>query len=186
VDFNRESLNAMKITELKLLGREKGVPSPASRTKSELIDLIIAAVQGNLLFAEKNKKGRRPLSPVVHFGDIVSSRESLTAMTIGDLRLLAREKGVRSPTSRLKPELITLILSAEEGHAGFGEISKKGRRPLPSFYNPDDFVNTRESLNAMRIGDLRRLGRDKGVHSPTSKAKSELIELILKQSDLQG
>ena len=58
--FNEKSLYRLNIKELRHLGRDKGVPSPTTKSKKELSDYILNIVYGKIEVPIGNIYGRKP------------------------------------------------------------------------------------------------------------------------------
>ena len=58
--LNEKNLYRLNIKELRHLGRDKGVPSPTTKSKKELIDYILNIVYGKVEVPIRNIYGRKP------------------------------------------------------------------------------------------------------------------------------
>ncbi|MCL2752408.1 MAG: hypothetical protein FWE62_06620, partial [Firmicutes bacterium] len=60
--LDRENLTLVALSDLRNLGRKLGIPSPTSKTKPELIDLILAVKSGAItLPLTTSNRGRKPI-----------------------------------------------------------------------------------------------------------------------------
>lgn len=58
--FNEQSLYLLTLKELRIMGRNFGVPSPTTKSKKELIDYILGVVYGKVKVPVRNVYGRKP------------------------------------------------------------------------------------------------------------------------------
>ena len=98
------------------------------------------------------------------------TKEALTLVDIHSLRNLAREIGVKSPSSLSKPELINEIIEIKSGRKAPCVLTKKGR-PAKVRIEDESFIN-----NAIPQIDVAKLKKQ-----ITEELKQELISSILKE-----
>lgn len=59
--FSEQSLYLLTLKELRIMGRNFGVPSPTTKNKKELVDYILGVVYGKVKVPVRNVYGRKPL-----------------------------------------------------------------------------------------------------------------------------
>eukprot|EP00245_Coleochaete_scutata_P005452 TRINITY_DN18_c0_g1_i1.p1 TRINITY_DN18_c0_g1~~TRINITY_DN18_c0_g1_i1.p1 ORF type:complete len:323 (+),score=84.18 TRINITY_DN18_c0_g1_i1:191-1159(+) len=180
------SLEAKTIGELRQLGRAKGIRGD---TKKELI-ADLAKLQG-LTYApssrastpERSVTPPRSVSPYAaappaaspaKAADSEARFRTLSKMSILELRMMARERGLRGDN---KAELIKLLLSSPETSVK----AVPSRSVSPSSYvatpsaSSSSVAAKAKQLERKTLGELRALGRQKGVRGDTKK---ELIKIL--------
>ena len=88
--------------------------------------------------------------------EIKYTYESLEKMHLTDLRQIAREIGVKNPTSRTKLILIADIMDIEEGRAKPYFNTGRGRPPIPRYTPTNDKVSYENYVKKQVSNELNK------------------------------
>ena len=101
------------------------------------------------------------------------NKDTLKNKSIYELRIIARELGVKSPTKLKKQQLINAIL---ERNANLVEphITKRGRPPLPATLNTETFLKNNSILENLKLELLNQ------IEQVFDNAKLEIYKIINK------
>ena len=120
------------------------------------------------------------------------SEQELKVKELGvfELRGLAREVGIKSPTTKKRDELITLILEKFKSGITLEQEGKRKGRPFKKLTSIDELVNSISSEQKFRRSDLSydsimTFAQDEPIFSiPREEDKVVQYEGIIKMSDL--
>jgi hypothetical protein len=100
-----------------------------------------------------------------------NKRDQFAHLTITDLRLVARARGLDVPADADRNEILAL-LSAHETSTSL--VSLSNRKPSPTAERPGWWTH-------VSLPELRRVAREHGIDVPAGMRRRELVDLLIER-----
>ncbi|MBG0561418.1 hypothetical protein [Actinoplanes aureus] len=179
-DVSESKIARMKVDELRRELKNRGVKGTASLKKPELVNKLVKAEVRSAKSDRKNPTSRNdtPDTPGV-------SESKIARMKASDLRTRLARRGVKGTADMKKPELVERLVKAElksTKNAKPNVRSGKDNRKNPTSHN--DTPNTpgisESKIARMKVDELRRELKNRGVKGTASLKKPELVDKLVR------
>ncbi len=215
--FSKADLEAMTVVNLKKMAKERDIALPSKALKAEVVTTILKALKKKPV----SRPSSRPSSPVRPPSPIARpvsrppspvrppsprpasparpqfSKADLEAMTVVNLKKLAKERDIALPGKALKADVVKTILKALKKKP-VSRPSSPVRPPSPRPPSPVQYASTspvmppprpsqgndttraeavKAELNAMKLPELKEMAKKRKIQI-TKLKKAEIIEAL--------